>query len=488
MKGMSGFVGVVLLALGVLALAGCNRSDEVPTLIWWQIGTRQVGFASDQKVISDYVYDKIGVRVEFRIAGWADASARFNTLINAGEYFDIIFTDATTYNRFAALGAFADISDLVPRVAPDLWDTIPDALWDGVRIDGRLFSVPTFKDSAITGYYFWDGAFVDKYGIDLARTGWPYLDEVFRRVKAGEGQRFYPLTLARSSNTWLFRDYDCLLSNFPPLGVRIDDPRRRVVLTLEQPDILEALGYFHSWFEDGIINPDANLVHEVPRGIMFMMAQAWPSVAPLFAAQEGVDRFEPVRFFGPIYSTTSIQGSMNAINVNSRHAEDALRLLQLVNTDTGLRDMLAYGIEGRHFHYVDTEDRGRVVRQVNPNWSLTNYQQGNYFIITPQDTVPPSYWDEVRRQNETAVPAVTMGFMMDMEPVLMELTNARIIWERYSVDLMVGAANPDLLLPRVIAELRAAGLDRIIAEAQRQVDEFFGMDGHGAFHGDGDNH
>jgi len=472
-KKMFGFAGVVLLAFGVFTLSGCSRSNGAPTLIWWQIGTRQINFAQDQKVISDYVYEKIGVRLEFRIAGWADASARFNTLINAGEYFDIIFTDATTYNRFASIGAFADITDLVPKVAPNLWNTIPDVLWDGVRINGRLFSVPTFKDSSITGFYYWDNTFVEKYGIDLTRTGWPYLDEVFRRVKAGEGQRFYPLLLARSSNTWLFADYDCLLANFPPIGVRMDDAQRRVVLTLEQPDILEALGFFHSWFQDGIINPDANLVHEVPRGKMFMMAQAWPSVAPLFAAQEGVEHYEPVRFFGPAYSTASIQGSMNAINVNSRYKKDALRLLQLVNTDTKLRDMLAYGIEGKHFHYLDTEERGRIVWQVNPNWSLTNYQQGNYFIITPQDTVPPNYWDEVRHQNEIAVPSVMMGFMMDLEPVLTELTNARIIWERHSMDLTVGASNPDVVLPRIIGELRAVGLDRIITEAQRQVDEFF---------------
>jgi len=460
------------LALGVFALSGCSRSDKAPTLIWWQIGTRQMGFAHDQRVISDYVQEKIGVRVEFRLASWAESSARFNTLINAGEYFDIMFTDSGNYNRYVALGAFADISDLVPEFAPDLQQIIPDVLWEGVKVRGRFFSVPTFKDSSITGFYFWNGAFVDKYGIDLNQTGWPYLDQVFHKIKTGEGPRFYPLMLARSSNTWLFREYDCLLANFPPMGVRLDDGERRVVFTLEQPDILEALGYFRKWFQNGIINPDANLTNEVSRGVVFMMAQAWPSVAPLFAAQEGIERFDPVRFFGPVYSTASIQGSMNAISANSVHKEDALRLLQLVNTDATLRDMLAYGIEGKHFNYVEADGR-RVVSVANPNWSLTNYQQGNYFNITPQDTVPPSYWDEVRHQNEIAAPSVMMGFMMDLEPVLMELTNARIIWERNATDLLVGAADLEAVLPRVIAELRAVGLDRIMAEAQRQVDEFF---------------
>ena len=467
---------VAAALLLTFALSSCDRSDGVPTIIWWQIGSRQVNFANDQRVINDYIYSRIGVRVDFRIAGWAEATARFNTLVNAGEYFDIMFTDAGSYNRFVALGAFADLTDLVPEVAPELWELVPEILWDGVRINDRIFSVPTYKDSSVTGFYFWDRAFVERYDIDLTRTGWSFLDETFRRIRAGEDARFHPMTLARSSNTWLFAYYDDLLSNFPPMGVRIDDGERRVVLTLEQPDILETLGYFHSWFQDGIINPDANLINEVPMGVMFMKAQAWPSVGPLFAAQQGVEHFYPVRFFGPVFSTGSIQGSMNAISVNSRHPEEALRLLQLVNTSTTLRDMLAYGIEGRHFEYVYIEGRGRAVRQINPNWSLTNFQQGNYFIITPQDNVPATYWEEVRYQNETAVPSAMMGFMMDLEPVMIELTNARIIWERNSTDLMVGAANPDVVLPRVIEEMRAVGLDRIMAEAQRQVDEFFGIE------------
>jgi len=472
-KRMTKLVGVAVLALGIFVLSGCGRDDGVPTLIWWQIGTRQMNFAHDQRVISDYIYSQIGVRVEFRIAGWAEASARFNTLINAGEYFDILFTDASNYNQYAALGAFADLTDLIPEVAPELWDLIPDVLWDAVRINGRILSVPTYKDSSITGFYLWDSAFVERYDIDLTGTGWTFLDEVFRRVKEGEGPRFFPLSLSRSSVTWVFNYYDCLLANFPPIGVRVDDEDRRVVLTLEQPDILEALRYFRRWFVDGIINPDANLIHEPPTGVMFMMVQAWPSIAPIFASMQGVERFEPVQFFGPLYTTASIQGSMNAISVNSRHPEEALRLLQLVNTDPKLRDMLAYGIEGRHFEYVYIEGRGRAVHVINPSWSLTNYQQGNHFIITPTDAVPATFWDEVRHQNEIAVPSVMMGFMMNIAPVMIELTNARMIWERHATDIMVGAADPDVILPRIIEEMRAVGLDRIMEEAQRQVDAFF---------------
>lgn len=451
----------------------CEREPSAPTLIWWMVGTSQAGFNRDMRVISDYIEEKIGVRLDIRLAGWGEAAQRFNTMINAGIYYDIMFVDGGTYNRFVRLGAFADLTDLIPEYAPELLEVIPDLLWEGVRINNRIFSIPTYKDSAITAFFFWDGYFVDKYDIDLTRTDFEYLDYVFRRMRAGESDpRFHPFRLARGSNPFIFDIFDGLSASLPPMGVRLDDPERRVINTLLEEDLQEKLRFMYSWFRDGIINPDANLVDELPIGRPFFMAQAWPSVAYMFADTEGVERYEAVPFFGPSISTGSIQGSMNAINVNSRHKGDALRLLQLVNTDTKLRDMLHVGIEGRHFEYIED---GTLIRRLRTDWPLSNFQQGNFFVLTPLDTMPPGFLDEIRAQNEAAAPSTVLGFNMDLEPVMIEMVNATSVWDRFAVDLTLGAANPDVLIPQIIEQLMAVGFDRIMAEAQRQIDEHFGM-------------
>jgi len=463
---------VLCLIVALVALAGgCKGSASgPPTLIWWMVGTTQSGISDDFKVISDYTKDKIGVGLDIKQAGWADSAQRFTTMINAGEYFDLMFVDGGNYNRFTTLGAYEDLTDLLPAEAPQLWNYIPPVLWEGVKIKGRIYSVPTYKDSSITGYYFWDHSYVKKYNIDLNRSGLAYLDQVFRKIKAGENNpRFYPMYLSRSSNNFIFETYDGLSADLAPLGVKLDDQQRRVVNTLEQPDILEAFRYFHAWYEDGIINPDANMIDETPKQRPFFMAQAWPSVAISYAISEEVDQYDPVRFFGPSYSTGSIQGSMNAVSVNSKYKKEALHLLQLVNSDTKLRDMLHIGIEGKYFEYVNN---GTAVRRLRTDWPLVNYQEGSYFIETPLDSVPPGYWDEIKKQNEEAVPSVMLGFMMDIEPVQNEVINCRSVWDKYSTDLITGASDPGVVLPKIKAELQSAGFDKVLAEAQRQVDEF----------------
>ena len=67
-----------------------QASGEVPTLIWWTVGgTPADDFDEAVAQISDYCEEKIGVRLDVKIAGWGDYDTKMNTIVNAGEYFDI---------------------------------------------------------------------------------------------------------------------------------------------------------------------------------------------------------------------------------------------------------------------------------------------------------------------------------------------------------------------------------------------------------------
>ncbi|MDR3284959.1 MAG: ABC transporter substrate-binding protein [Treponema sp.] len=465
---------VLLAALAGMTLFGCNKSNNsgAPTLIWWQIGSNSADLAHYCEILSDYTEAKIGVRVDIRQGSWSNATQRFNAMINTGEYWDILFSDANSYPSFASLGAYADITQMVKEAAPELYYGIPEELWNGVSLNGAVYGVPTYKDSASTMFAFWDAAVVEKYQLNIQDNSWRNLDANFKKVKAGEGQRYYPYIISKGDIDPVFLRYDTFTSFLHPIGVRSDDANHRVVCTLEQDDVLEAFKYMHHWYETGVINPDANMVETLPKYRPYFIAQAWPSVAASYATSAAIEKYLPSRFYGPVYSTGSIQGSINCISVNSKYKNEALKLLHLVNSDPKFRDMMAYGIEGDHFHYVTMPDGRRAVHRDRNDWPLVNYQEGNYFIETPEDTAPAGYWDEVRSLNESAVPSQLLGFSMDLTPVENEVINCKNTWMKYYTDIRTGASDPDKMLPGIIAELRKKGMDTIIAEAQRQVDEF----------------
>ncbi|MDR1787958.1 MAG: ABC transporter substrate-binding protein [Treponema sp.] len=463
---------LILLAALATAAVGCAKSERggagVPVLLWWQIGGGlSARDAAAIEKIADYTEAKIGVRFEVKQAGWGDAGYKFKTIVNSGEYFDIMFTDLGMYNLLSRMGAYADLSDLLGDCAPALRAYIPESLWKGVTIDGKVFAVPTYKDSSKTVYHVWDHALVEKYGLDISKTSWPDLDTAFRVVKKGEGPRQYPFVLSKGSRARVFDPYDTLASGLEMLGVRADDESRTVINVLKEPAVIEKLRYLHRWYEDGIINPDANVSESNPLYRPFFMEQGWSGVAAGWAAGAGIPRYDVQRAFGPLYSTDTIQGSMNAISASSKYKKECLEFLELVNMDRALRDMLSFGIEGEYFHY--TED-GRIHRDIT-DWPLVNYQLGTYFNLSVTDDNPPDYWDEVRRLNEEAASSVMLGFVMDIEPVRNEILACKAVWDKYVYDLLTGASDPDVMLPRIIAELEGAGFGAVLAEAQRQVND-----------------
>lgn len=443
-----------------------------PTLIWWTVGGTTPSDYNDRLAdINEYLVEKLGVKIDIKVAGWGDYDQKMNTIVNSGEYFDMMFTNNTNYSKFVNLGAFENITDMVQSSTPDLYSFIPEELWNGVKIGGNVYAVPTYKDSSITQFWYFDDQYVQKYNIDLdSIKTMKDLDGPYRAIKEGEGKSFYPLQMAQGSPfNGFFNEYDGLTAGLQPMGVKIDDETRTVVCTLEQPDIMENLKLMHQWYMDGIINPDANVLTEVPKKLPFSSAQGWPSAAATWQTLNGVEKYDVFKVFGPLYSTETIQGSMNAVSVNSKYKEECLKVLDLVNSDSKFRDMLAYGVEGNTFEYVGDG----VIKKLRDDWPLAAYTQGTFFNMSITEDADPEQWEQVKKQNEEAASSVCLGFALDITNIQNEVANCQAVWDKYKYDMLVGASDPETTVPKCIEELKNSGLDTIIEETQKQINEFF---------------
>ena len=225
----------------------------------------------------------------------------------------------------------------------------------------------------------------------------------------------------------------------------------------------------HKWYVDGIINPDANVVTDAGKGAIFSTGQGWPAAAESWAFGQGIEKYDVTKVFGPLYTTETIQGSMNAVSANSNYKAEALKVLQLMNTDAKFRNMCAFGTEGNFMKY---EEDGTVTK-LRDDWVWPTYTQGTFFILATQSDGDPDAWKQVQEQNEAATSSTCLGFVFDPEPVQNEIANVNTAWEKYNNDLLTGAIDPETTVPTIIDELNAAGLQTVIDEAQKQLDAFF---------------
>ena len=74
--------------------------------------------------------------------------------------------------------------------------------------------------------------------------------------------------------------------------------------------------------------------------------------------------------------------------------------------------------------------------------------------------------------NDTAERSIAYGFCFDGYEVEAEMAACESVIEKYALALESGSVDIDSVLPQFLDELKAAGIDKVVAEAQKQLDEF----------------
>ena len=457
---------------------GDTTADDsgVPTITWYQVGNGQpADIDAWYEQVNPYLEEKIGAHVNLQVVDWGSWNDRRTMLVQTNDDYDIIFTDMSTYASNVNMGAFADLTDLMANV-PGLTDLIPEEYLKACNINGKLYGIPAYKDSSMTNFFVWTKDYVDQYYPDYAEDHDLFsIDEGLRAIYEGTSET--PMMLNKDGISCIIGNrYDNFGSGLPAIGVSYYGDDAKVVSVFEQDDVLDQLRQMHTWYNDGLINSDANTLDNFQGMCAVGVAQGWPSASVGWGQGRGAEVVVS-QFGDSVVSNDTVQGSISCINASSPNIDKALALLELVNTDTKVRDWFAFGVEGVNFEYVE-EDGMQKIKKLNQDWSAASYTQGSNMRMTPESgTVGNPYLDEVAVQNANALSSPALGFYFDTTNVADQLAACTATWLTYKSLLVTGAGDPDTVVPEMLDALRADGLDEIIAEAQTQLDAYVASNG-----------
>lgn len=177
--------------------------------------------------------------------------------------------------------------------------------------------------------------------------------------------------------------------------------------------------------------------------------------------------------YGPNNSSTAIWW---VIPAESEKQEAAMKFLNLMYTDRCIVNLFAWGIEGRDYVVTDPE-AGRIAFPDGMEQADLPYQNplGMYGNMTLQYEMEGNALQQ--EQENYAAKAVPVGmeyagFTFDVSALTGERKMVRQVLNRYLPVLESGSVDLDTVYPAFIADLKAAGMDKIIAEKQRQLDLF----------------
>ena len=439
-----------------------GEAEEIPTLVWYQVGDGQpANYASWQTKVNAYLKEKLGIHLDIRVCPWGDWDNLRAVMVQTNEPYDLMFTDMSTYTSDVMMGAFADITELMAEV-PGLTDLIPEMYLEACMTGGRLYGIPCYKDSSMTNFFVWNRADVEAYfpGFSFAHS-LKQIDGGLRAIFAATGQP--PLRLNQDGLSCIVGNrYDACTLGSIGIGIAYDGGEE-FVSVFEQPDVLEDLALLHGWMNDGLINPDAAVTAELSGSYTLGVAQGWPGAVKNWGDSRGAEVVAS-QYGDTVVSNDTVMGSITCISSASGHKLEALKLLELVNTDTTLRDMLWYGEEGVNFEYVE-EDGIRKVQKLDAPWTMAAYTQGTFFAATPE--VGSDGYGEVKEQNEIATPSPAFGFVPDTTEIKDEISAVQVIFEEYKPLIMTGTGGQNII-DEMLAAMGEAGFDAILTEVNGQ--------------------
>jgi putative aldouronate transport system substrate-binding protein len=427
----------------------------------------------DLKLVNDEVNkitkEKINATIKLQPIEFGTYEQKLNTIVAASEPIDIIWTSSWLFmfDTNMKKGVFQPLDDLLKTHGQKLFATMPQKFWDDATIDGKIHAVPSFQISASRAGLVIQKRFVDKYKLDInSIKKIEDIEPFLKQIKDGE-PGIVPFGTTKGFYTAMIYGIDT------KVPVYNDDPNHKVLPDVTK-EMKENFALAHSWYTKGYINQDAATLKNAADAYNKGTTAVWfdwtgkPGSEVEFKAADGGNDVVLVPLAKPVF--TGASSTMNAISRTSKNPERAMMFLELVNTDKQLYNTLVYGIEGKH--YTKTTGDFIKINQDAGYFTNTDWIFGNISNEYLPEGSPADKLAQTTKINDEAFVSPYNGFVFNSDPVKTEIANVKAVNDEYYAGLATGTLDPAKYLPIFEEKLKKAGSDVIVAEKQKQLDEW----------------
>ena len=177
---------------------------------------------------------------------------------------------------------------------------------------------------------------------------------------------------------------------------------------------------------------------------------------------------------GPDFTSSSQIGGMCwMMGYTTVDPVAAMQYLNFMYASPEWNNLFMWGVEGTDYTFVDD---GLVVLNENGNFG-----HGMQWLAPAQfkgyvkEGNPVDLWDQYEVFNENSIKSLASGFTFDTAPISTEYTAVTNVYNQYQKSIEFGFSDPDTSIDEMNAAMKTAGLDKIIAEKQSQLDAWLAL-------------
>lgn len=430
--------------------------------------------------------------VEFEVVEKEYYKDKWDMKMATNETLDLawIGNELFNYTEEVKKGSFMALNYLLSTYGEALIQNIPDKLWDLEVCDGNVFAIPIegaiYRKSlgVVTKKYYMD-QYGDKEMIRQVNFSSPYTTkECYQSL---EGYLEYAKKFESIGSGVSYKSFSAIADKGlegiygvdSPFVIKIFDKKPKVYNKYKLDIYRDYFKTMAKWYQKGYIRADiADVVNPSSEdgkekgSILFM------DEYDEHGKETDMIHTEYDAVYIPLedYKYISYDSCRNSIVIpkSSENPQRALEIMNLLVSNEGkdLYRLLVNGLEDEH--YIVLDDHTIARRRNNDDellYGLSQYTVGDTFQNYQLST---NEFNKIQENNEKAIVSKLSGFNLDTRMIVIELTKIDLIIEEYKDILSQGSsADWESLYKEFIQKMDEAGSDKIVAEMQRQIDEFY---------------
>lgn len=463
------------------AAAGNDFSDrDFVTLKVMMFGdTKEDRAQAVSQALSKITEEKLNCDVEISYVGFGSYEQQLNLKLSAGEQLDLFSPFSVSTSTLANAGQILPLDDLLQSYGKETYDSISPEDWKCTMVGGEIYGFPVNIEKAHSLGFMMRKDILDELGVTVdSLTSFDDLHDLLAKVKAAHPE-MYPV-VPDYANTFSRLEVDNLTDGNGVLLDPYGSDSLQVVNLIETDYFYNLCERMYNWAQEGLLMPDASTNSESS----FNMIGAGKAFGSFTNVKPGFDSEASRRagtdivtwIYKDAISCTDDLGLVWSIGSTSVDPERAMALYNLMYTDPEVSNLCINGIEGEDYQVIDTAKgiidypEGKTAADAGYQrfaWGWAN-EQISYVWNGDSETV----WSDLNAYNQAAQQSPAKGFKFDNTSLINEVTACKNVSDKYYQALTGGQIDPAEAIPKFVDELKANGIDTIIAEKQRQLDEW----------------
>ena len=491
---ISALLGVSVILTMAVGLNGCGGSKGGDTLVWYCIGDAP---ADNQLVLdkaNEIIEPELGMKLDIQYIDTASFTEKMKLKMASGEAYDLAFTGyINTYRTAVSMGGLYDITDIMEDIEMadgtkvKMSDVIEDYYLESAKVNGRIYGIPNIQVITNPTCIEMEKPVAEECGVDLDglqelalkntnyETSVQYMDKLSAELAKIKEKR-PDLTTINPTNAYI------ALSNiYEGVGggcvIRRDGSSNEVIIQEFTPEYEHYVDVIRSWYEKGYIRSDiaskgntlASLEEKRSTAVTF---STWkPGQDVYFISERGV---EPSYAFcaAPYVTAGGALATMISVGANTKHPKEAVKLIYMMNSNKELYNLICWGIEGKHFNF-NPDGTASVIPDTGYSDIAKNaWRYGNQFNGYVMEGQPADVWEQTKKMNDESGKSPAIGFVLNTDSIGTEMANITNINSEYRARKDYGTAPREEYWDEYIQKLKAAGIEKVRDEVQRQYDEF----------------